>query len=360
MGLYDNLRVIAPYVPGEQPQNKNVVKLNTNENPYPPSSKVLEVKEAYNTDNLKLYPDPDITKLSDELALYFSDKYGINLERENIFVGVGSDDVLAVAFQTFFNSGRPILFPDVTYSFYDVWADLYKIDYETIPLKDDFIINPDDYNRECGGIVIANPNAPTTIELGTEAIEKILKDNSEVVVIVDEAYIDFGGNSMISLLEKYENLVVVQTYSKSRSMAGARIGYALGGKKLIKAMEDVKFSINSYTLSNLQILMGVASLKDEEYFKESINKIINTRENAKKRFKELGFSLPDSKTNFLFVTHEKLMAKDIFEYLKGENIFVRYFKKPERISNYLRVTIGTDEQMDALFAALEKLIKNSQ
>lgn len=356
MGLYDNLRKIDPYVPGEQPQNKDVIKLNTNENPYPPSSAVLDVKERYNTDNLKLYPDPDIKKLSDELAIYFNGKYNTNLTRENVFVGVGSDDVLSVAFQTFFNSGKAILFPDVTYSFYDVWADLYKIDYDVVPLRDGFLIDPEDYNRDCGGVVIANPNAPTTVALGLDAIEKILDDNSEVVVIVDEAYVDFGGESAIKLLEKHENLVVVQTYSKSRSMAGARIGYALGGYRLIKAMEDVKFSINSYTLSNLQIAMGVASLRDEDYFKESVEKIISTRDRAKEKFKELGFKCPDSKTNFLFVTHESIPAVEIFEYLKTKNIFVRYFRKPATIANYLRVTIGTDEQMDALFKALEEYI----
>ena len=271
--LYDNLRKIEPYVPGEQPKFKNIIKLNTNENPYPPSKNVIEAIKNFDGNSLRLYPDPDIKELSDVWANYINESYeGMNINSDNVFIGVGSDDVLSVAFQTFFNSGKPVLFPNITYSFYDVWCDVYNIPYKTIPLKNDFTINADGYNIANGGIVIANPNAPTGIELSKDYIKKILDNNRDVVVIVDEAYVDFGGESMIPLINEYENLVVVQTFSKSRSMAGARLGGAFADKRLIKAMKDVKFSINSYTISNLFIKAGIASIEDDEYFKTQVGK----------------------------------------------------------------------------------------
>lgn len=343
-----NIRKVVPYVPGEQPQRK-VIKLNTNENPYPPAKGVTEASKNFGTDCLRLYPDPECMMLRKELAGY----YGVNTD--NIFVGVGSDDVLSVAFMTFFNSDKKLLFPDITYSFYSVWADLYNIPYEKIPVDENFHIIREDYYKENGGVIFANPNAPTAICEPIDFIEDIVSHNQDVIVIVDEAYIDFGGESAISLINKYENLLVVQTFSKSRSMAGMRIGYAMGSSELIKAMNDVKFSINSYTMNQNSLKVGIEAVKDKEYFEETIEKIINTREKTKKKLTELGFKFTDSKTNFIFATHNKYKAKDIFEYLKTKDIYVRYFGSP-RIDNYLRVTIGTDEEMDKLIKELSEYV----
>ncbi len=340
-----NIRKVVPYVPGEQPKVDNIVKLNTNENPYPPAKGVSEVLDNFDTDILRLYPDPTIEELKTTLAKY----YGVGVDE--VFVGVGSDDVLAMAFLTFFNSNKPILFPDITYSFYPVWADLYKIPYECQKLDADFKMKKEDYYKENGGIIFPNPNAPTAIYNDLEFVEDIVKNNQESVVIVDEAYVDFGGESAIGLTKKYDNLLVVQTFSKSRSMAGMRIGYAIGSKDLIKAMEDVKYSFNSYTMNATAIKSGVEAVKDDAYFKETTGKIIATREATAKSLKALGFDMTDSKANFLFVTHKSLAAKDIYAYLRTKNIFVRYFNLPG-IDNYLRITIGTDEQMDKLIKAL--------
>ena len=343
------VRRVEPYVPGEQPKSKRVIKLNTNECPYPPSPKVKKALRKMDSKKLRLYPDPQAEKLVETLADYY------DVKKEQVFVGVGSDDVLAMAFLTFFNSKKPILFPDITYSFYDVWAELYKIPYETIPLNGDFTINTEDYNRECGGIVIANPNAPTGLMTGVAEIEKILRANKDVVVIVDEAYVDFGAESCVPLVDKYENLLVVQTFSKSRAMAGMRIGFAIGSKKLIKYLLDAKFSFNSYTMNMPSLELGTACVKDDKYFKETVQKVIKTREWTKAQLTELGFTFPDSKTNFIFATHKEIPAKEIFEMLKKEKIYVRYFNKP-RIDNYLRISIGTDEEMQKLVECLKKRI----
>ncbi|MBQ8730491.1 MAG: histidinol-phosphate transaminase [Lachnospiraceae bacterium] len=342
-----NIRKVVPYVPGEQPKVDDIVKLNTNENPYPPAKGVSRALLEFDSNELKLYPDPTIEELKSTLAEY----YGVNVNE--VFVGVGSDDVLAMAFLTFFNSDKPILFPDITYSFYPVWADLYKIPYECPKLDENFMMVKEDYYKENGGIIFPNPNAPTAICNDLGFIEDIVKNNQESVVIVDEAYVDFGGESAIELTKKYENLLVVQTFSKSRSMAGMRIGYAIGSKELIKAMEDVKYSFNSYTMNMTAIKSGVEAVKDDEYFKETKKKIVTTRENTAKSLKALGFDMTDSKANFLFVTHKKYAARDIYEYLRTKHIFVRYFNLP-RIDNYLRITIGTDEQMEKLIKALEE------
>ena len=344
-----NVRKVVPYVPGEQPKQTNIIKLNTNECPYPPSPNVEKMMQAFDTDRLRLYPDPTIGKLTDALAEY----YGMN--REQVFVGVGSDDVLAMAFLTFFNSDKPILFPDITYSFYDVWADLYRIPYECQKLDDNFCIQKEDYFKENGGVVIANPNAPTGVALGLDVIEEIIQANSDVVVIVDEAYIDFGAQSALPLVEKYDNLLVVQTFSKSRAMAGMRIGYAFGSKKLIAYLNDAKYSFNSYTMNALTIDLGTEAVKDDAYFREITDKVVATRERTQKKLRELGFSFQDSQTNFVFATHEKVNAETIFAELKKRGIYVRYFKKP-RIDNYLRISIGTEEQMDILFEALEVIL----
>ena len=349
MSWEDNVKRVVPYVPGEQPKSK-VIKLNTNENPYPPSPKVREVLSNYDIDELRLYPDVNAGELGMALAKY----YGLNSNQ--VFVGVGSDDVLAVAFMTFFNSNKEILFPDITYSFYDVWADLYKIPYRMVELNDEFRINIEDYLVPNGGIVIPNPNAPTGVEKDVRELEKIVAKNPDSVVIIDEAYVDFGATSMLPLINKYDNLLIVQTYSKSRSMAGARIGMAFGNEKLIKYMNDVKFSINSYTMNRLTVAAGTAALEDEEYFKETCDKVIATRERTKVRLRELGFDMPDSKSNFVFATHESIPASDIFNAAKSAGIYLRWWNK-DRISNRLRISIGTDEEMDALLAFLKEYIK---
>lgn len=345
----NNIRKVEPYVPGEQPKEKNIIKLNTNENPYPPASGVKNVLKNFSTDDLRLYPDPS----SDELVGALARRYGV--KPSQVFVGVGSDDVISMCFLTFFNSDNPIVFPDITYSFYDVWASVYNIPFETKPLDENFFINENDYFCENGGIIFPNPNAPTGVFESLDKIEKIIKANPDVIVIIDEAYIDFGGESCIPLLEKYDNLIVVQTFSKSRSMAGARIGFAIGSERLIKYLNDVKFSINSYTMNCLTQKIGVEVVRDEDYFKKTVDKIISTRENAKIRLKELGFDFPDSMSNFIFASHKKIPAEEIFEELKKKNIFVRYWNKP-RINNYLRITIGTDEEMEKLFEALESIV----
>ena len=344
-----NLRKVTPYTPGEQPQGTNIIKLNTNENPYPPSPKVFDMHGKVDVSRFGLYPELSAQSLVDRLAEY----HGIS--PKNVFVGVGSDDVLSMAFLTFFNSQKPILFPDITYSFYPVWAEVYRIPYECPALREDFTIDPEDYKKENGGVVIANPNAPTSIGMELAKIEEIIAANPAVIVIVDEAYVDFGGETALSLIDKYDNLLVVRTYSKSRSMAGMRIGYAMGNEALIQALNDVKESVNSYTMNTESILIGAASLEDEEYFQTNLKKVMDTRSRVKVALEEMGFEVKESQTNFLFAAHEKVAAKDIFEGLKEKNIYVRYFNK-DRIGNYLRITIGTDEQMDRFLAEVGTLI----
>lgn len=344
-----NIRKVVPYVPGEQPQETNIIKLNTNENPYPPSPKVYEAHQEMPVDRFALYPDPSASDLVRALENYYG------LQEGQVFVGVGSDDVLALAFLTFFNSDKPILFPDVTYSFYPVWADVYRIPYECPPLDDSFRIRPEDYRKENGGIVIANPNAPTSLGMKCSEMEEIIRANPDVIVIVDEAYVDFGGETVLPLLEKYENLLVVRTYSKSRSLAGMRIGFAMGNKRLIQAMTDVKESINSYTMTMESIRVGAASLADEEYFQMNLKKVTDTRERVKKELEKREFFVLDSQTNFLFAKHAKTQGQILFEKLREEKIFVRHFTG-ERIKDYLRITVGTDEQMDKLLEALDRII----
>ena len=344
----DNIRQVEPYVPGEQPKNTNVIKLNTNENPYGPSPRVKAVQD--NEDLLRLYPDPTAGALVDALAEY----HGVDASQ--VFVGVGSDDVLAMSFLTFFNSDKPILFPDITYSFYDVWADLFRIPYERPALDENFHIRTEDYFRENGGIVFPNPNAPTGVEMPLEEVEDIIRHNPDVIVIVDEAYVDFGGQSALPLIEKYDNLLVVQTFSKSRSMAGMRIGFACGNEKLIRFLNDVKYSFNSYTMDRTAIAAGVAAVEDKAYFDETCNKIIETREWTKKELKALGFSFQDSMSNFIFATHKTCPAKELFEALRGQHIYVRYFQK-DRIDNFLRITVGTKEEMQKFIDFLKDYLK---
>lgn len=348
MNWEENVRRVVPYVPGEQPKDTNVIKLNTNENPYPPAPGVEKFKQEFSCDRLRLYPDPEATVLVDAIAK----RYGV--KPAQVFVGVGSDDVLAMAFLTFFNGEKPILFPDITYSFYDVWADLYRIPYKTCPLDENFRMNIRDYEQENGGIIFPNPNAPTGVLETVENIETIVKNNPDVVVIVDEAYIDFGGTSVLPLVEKYENLLVVQTFSKSRSMAGLRIGFAIGSKKLISYMNDVKFSFNSYTMDWFTQILGAEAVRDEAYFKKCTDKIVEVREWTKEELKKLQFTFEDSRANFIFAKHATLSGDTIFKALKERKIFVRHWNK-ERISDYLRISIGTKEQMQALIDALKEI-----
>ena len=346
----ENIRTVVPYTPGEQPKEQDVIKLNTNENPYPPSPKVREEMEALSMADLRKYPDPAASRLVGAIA----ERYG--RKKSEVFVGVGSDDVLAMCFLTFFNNRtKPVLFPDITYSFYDVWADLFRIPYETVALDDAFRIRPEYFARENGGIIFPNPNAPTGRALPLADVEKIIAGSPDSIVIVDEAYVDFGAESAAGLIPKYDNLLVVQTFSKSRSLAGMRIGYALGNEVLIRYLNDCKYSFNSYTMNRTAIAAGTAALEDEAYFRENVRKIMATREKAEHRFHELGFRFFPSEANFLFVTHPDRPAKEIFEALRARHIYVRYFPK-ERIDNYLRVTIGTDEEMEALFAALSEIL----
>lgn len=344
-----NVRKVVPYVPGEQPKLPNLVKLNTNENPYPPSPAVRKVLEEMNTDDLRLYPDP----AADALVDAFAEVYG--LEKDQVFTGVGSDDVLAMSFLTFFNSDQPILFPDITYSFYDVWADLFRIPYKQIPLDENFAIRPEDYTIRNGGVIFPNPNAPTGVLLGREQVRSIIEANPDVVVIVDEAYIDFGGESVIDMIGTYDNLLVVQTLSKSRSLAGMRIGAAFGNAKLIAYLNDVKYSFNSYTMNRTAIAAGRAAVLDTDYFRETVEKVINTREWTKERLRELGFEFGDSMANFIFARHKSVPAEELFAELRKAGIIVRYFKKP-RIDQYLRISIGTDEQMQRLIGFLKEYL----
>ena len=345
--LLRNIRQVEPYVPGEQPQEQ-VVKLNTNENPYPPSPEVKKALASLDTDAFRLYPDPASSVLVKALA----EQYQVG--EDQVFVGVGSDDVLSLCFLTFFNSDKPVLFPDITYSFYKVWAQLYRIPYECPRLNDDFRIVKEDYYRENGGVIFPNPNAPTAIYEELDFIEDILSHNRDSVVIVDEAYIDFAGKSALELIGKYDNLIVVQTFSKSRSMAGMRIGYAISNPDLIRCLNNVKYSFNSYTMNQPDLVCGAAAVQDEEYFREKIRMIVATREWSKEQLKGLGFIFPEPKANFIFAKHPDYDAEKLFRELKNHNIYVRHWNS-ERIRDYLRITVGTEEEMKALFDFLNSI-----
>lgn len=349
----ENIRKVTPYVPGEQPQMKDVIKLNTNENPYPPSPEVEKRQRTMDVARFGLYPDPSAGRLVRRLEKYYG------LDEGQIFVGVGSDDVLAMAFLTFFNSDRPILFPDITYSFYPVWANLYNIPYECPPLDEEFHIRVSDYKKENGGVVIANPNAPTSIAMSLSEIDEIVRENQDAVVIIDEAYVDFGGETALPLINKYENLLIVRTYSKSRSLAGMRIGFAMGNKRLIQAMKDVKESVNSYTMTTESIEIGVASLEDETYFRDTLKKVIKTREWTKNELEKRGFEVLQSATNFLFAKKPGVSGRSIFEKLRERKIFVRRFDG-DRIQDFLRITIGTDRQMERFFAVLDDILDSGE
>ena len=351
----DKIKEIEPYVPGEQPKDKKYIKLNTNENPYSPSKKVIEKIKSMNLEDLKLYPDPDVTELRKVIAEYFSNKINDEITHKQVFIGNGSDEILAFIFMTFFNAGDKVYYPDITYSFYLVYADLFNVKEIKIPLNDNFEIEIQKYFRLDGHIVITNPNAPTSIALKLEEIEEIVKKNPNQLVVVDEAYIDFGAESAVKLVNKYDNVLVVQTFSKSRSFAGMRLGYAIGSGNIIEGLNRLKFSFNSYTIDRISIEAGIESFKDDDYFIKINAKIIETREKTVKKLKELGFKVLNSSANFIFISHNKVFAGDLYKQLKDNGILVRYFAK-DRIDNYLRVTIGTDEEMKIFIEKLEKLL----
>ncbi|MED5509495.1 MAG: histidinol-phosphate transaminase [Pseudomonadota bacterium] len=340
---------LQPYVPGEQPKMANLVKLNTNENPYGPSPKVLEAIQMGVSDRLRLYPDPT----SHELKQTIADYYKVNTA--NVFVGNGSDEVLGHIFHALFQHEPPLLFPDITYSFYPVYCQLYKIDYQTVPLTADFQIDINDYLRDNGGIIFPNPNAPTGCVLSVDEIERLLQHNQDSVVVVDEAYIDFGGETAIPLTQKYPNLLVTQTLSKSRSLAGMRIGFAVGHADLIEALVRVKDSFNSYPLDSLAEAAAVAAFRDRSYFKETCDKVIQSRDKVAKGLQELGFEVLPSAANFVFTRHPEHDAADLAAGLRKEGVIVRHFNK-RRIDQFLRITIGTPSENQHLLSVIDTLV----
>lgn len=345
-------RDLVPYTPGEQPRQRNWIKLNTNENPYPPSQKALAAIRAAAGETLRLYPDPECASLREALAATF------DLKPAQVFVGNGSDEVLALCFQAFFDPERTILFPDVTYSFYPVFADLYGLSYREVPLDERFGLPLESFMGDNGGVVIANPNAPTGRAVSLCDIRMLLEGNPESVVIVDEAYVDFGAQSAVPLIDSYPNLVVVQTMSKSRALAGLRVGFALGNENLIAALNSVKNSFNSYTLDRLALAGAEGALRDGDYLRAITMKISSTRDWAADRLKRMGFEVSDSAANFLFISHPDIPAKVLLDGLRERGILVRWWDKP-RISNYLRITVGTDQEMEALCQALTQIIESA-
>jgi len=344
------VRELEPYVPGEQPKIQNLLKLNTNENPYPPSPKVVEAVQAVlheQADALRLYPDPDATALKQAIAKQQ------NIDVSQVFVGNGSDEVLAHIFKAFFLQEEPILYPDITYSFYPVYSQFFGTKIKEIPLNENFEIDVKDYTQPNGGVIITNPNAPTSIALSLAEIEQVLQANPDRVVVIDEAYVDFGAESAVSLVNRYENLVVCQTTSKSRSLAGLRVGFAIAQPHLIAALEAVKNSFNSYPIDRFAIAAAVASFEDQAYFEEQCQKVIISREKLVRDLTELGFNVLPSKANFIFATHSQYDAGQLAQKLREQGVIVRYFNKP-RINQFLRITVGTDEQNARLVQTLKQ------
>ncbi len=340
---------LTPYTPGEQPKVDGLIKLNTNENPYGPSPKVLEAIQRATGDDLRKYPDPSASELKQTIA----DHYG--LTSEQVFVGNSSDEVLAHAFRALLKTSRPLLFPDITYSFYPVYCRLFGIEYRQVPLRDDFQIAVEDYAQDCGGIIFANPNAPTGIALSLSKIEALLREHADKVIVVDEAYVDFAEESAATLVNSYANLLVVQTLSKSRSLAGLRVGFALGSSELIEGLERVKNSFHPYALDKLALAGAKASFEDEDYFKQCCAKVIKTRENTINGLRSLGFEVLASQTNFVFARHSKVAAKDLFQGLRENKILVRHFSD-QRISDFIRISVGTDDDMQTCIDCLTTLV----
>ena len=345
----DLVNTLTPYVPGEQPRREKLVKLNTNESPYAPSPRVLAAIAAVSADSLRLYPDPE----SVELKQAFADRNG--LRPEQVFIGNGSDEVLAHTFQALLKHDKPLYFPDISYSFYPVWCDLYGITHRDVPVSDDFTIDPATYPSDNGGIIIPNPNAPTGVLMGLEGIRNLLQNNCDSVVVIDEAYIDFGGESAVQLIGEFDNLLVVQTLSKSRALAGLRVGVAMGSVELIEGLERVKNSFNSYPLDTLAQHAALASLQDDAYFRSSCQRVIASRDRLTLEMTAMGFDVLPSAANFIFATHPQHAAGKLFAALRERGIIVRYFDKP-RINEHLRISIGTDDQCDALLTALQGLL----
>ena len=343
------IRDMVPYVPGEQPKDRVFIKLNTNENPYPPSPKALEALREAADDRLRLYPDPECAQLRAAIAAAHG------LSPEQVFPGNGSDEVLAFCFQAFFDPDRPVLFADITYTFYAVYAEYFGLTPRLIPLAGDFSLPVDPFCAgDAGGVVVANPNAPTGRAVDRADLIRILEANPQAVVLVDEAYIDFGGVSADALVDRHENLVVVRTLSKGHGLAGLRVGYALGHPHLMAALRCVRDSINSYTVDRAAQAAAAAAMEDAAYFEAQTAKVTATRDRAAERLRALGFAVTDSKANFLFVHHPRVAAKALLDGLRQRGILVRWFDRP-RISDYLRITVGTDEEMEALYQAMKAL-----
>jgi histidinol-phosphate aminotransferase len=346
----DIVHTLTPYVPGEQPKLKNLIKLNTNENPYPPSPKVLDALKAEAAETLRLYPDPNSDKLKAAIASYYG------LQANQVFVGNGSDEILAHVFQALLKHDKPLLFPDITYSFYPVYCGLYQIQYKTVALNHQFEIDVEDYLQPNGGIILPNPNAPTGIPLPLAKIEQLLQRNPESVVVVDEAYVDFGTESAVKLIQQYPNLLVTQTLSKSRSLAGLRVGFALGHPDLIEALIRVKDSFNSYPIDRFAEAGAIAAMQDQAYFEHTCQQVVATREQLVKDLQGLGFDVLPSGANFIFAKHRVKAGSELSGQLREKGIIVRQFQSPARIKEYLRITIGTEAQSRALIDALKQLI----
>lgn len=346
----DIVHTLTPYVPGEQPKLKNLIKLNTNENPYPPSPKVLDALKAEAAETLRLYPDPNSDKLKAAIASYYG------LQANQVFVGNGSDEILAHVFQALLKHDKPLLFPDITYSFYPVYCGLYQIQYKTVALNHQFEIDVEDYLQPNGGIILPNPNAPTGIPLPLAKIEQLLQRNPESVVVVDEAYVDFGTESAVKLIQQYPNLLVTQTLSKSRSLAGLRVGFALGHPDLIEALIRVKDSFNSYPIDRFAEAGAIAAMQDQAYFEHTCQQVVTTREQLVKDLQGLGFDVLPSGANFIFAKHRVKAGSELSAQLREKGIIVRQFQSPARIKEYLRITIGTEAQSRALIDALKQLI----
>lgn len=346
----ERVHQLQPYVPGEQPRLQRLVKLNTNENPYGPSPAVLEAIRQHCGDNLRLYPDPESVALRQTIARYYQ------VQSDQVFVGNGSDEVLAHIFMALLKQSKPVCFPDITYSFYPVYCQLYNVDYQRIPLDKSLAIDLSQYPTDNGGIIFPNPNAPTGCLLSLNDIEQLLQRDTDSLVVIDEAYIDFGGETAITLIEKYDNLLVTQTLSKSRSLAGMRVGFAVGQAPLIEGLQRVKNSFNSYPLDQLASVAAIAAFEDEDWFQQCRGRVIEQRNTLMQALTDLGFVSLPSAANFLFVRHEKLAGKVLAEKLRSHGVIVRHFQQPERIASWLRITIGAEEQNQALLDALREEI----
>ncbi|MGM0443355.1 MAG: histidinol-phosphate transaminase [Fibrobacterota bacterium] len=350
----ETLRDLEPYKAGEQPTDKRYIKLNTNENPYPPSPAALQAYKNHDARDLRLYPDPESRKLRESIACYY------RLSPENVFIGNGSDEVLALIYIAFFQGKKPIMFPSISYSFYPVYCDIFNVDATLEPLDEDFLIHLEDYGSDNGGVLFPNPNAPTGRAVSRKEIEDLLQRNQDSLVVVDEAYVDFGAETAVPLIESYNNLLVVQTFSKSRSLAGIRVGFAMGHPDLIEGLTMVKNSFNSYPVDRIAVDVCTAAMEDDAYFRECRDKIVATRERTAEKLRKIGFTVLPSCANFLFIKPAVINAQTLYERLKEEGILIRYFGNKPGISEYCRVSIGSDSEMDAFTDAVTALVKEAK